>query len=162
MPYFFNPWRKMDRNRVKHLIENNRKTLLSKENASINLIDLFEITEHVAREVMNDTTPVISCQQQFNPVLQWITFKEFQVKYPFLSEESLLEMNRYCPEFKKFCAKRKRLGFPDRNHQWHIDQKLALGFFLKRWEDKDTTNPRIMKKMTPHIDRIKEIIQNMV
>lgn len=148
----------MNVDRIAELLDKNSKSLLTKENPSINLIDVFEIVERIARTFIKDNAvipyydaEIKKLQTPFEPILQWITFEDFADKYGFLTAECLYEMRRYSPEFQAMCIQTKR-DESDRAKRWHMDERRVLEYFLKRWREKDKTNPNIMNKMTSKVD----------
>lgn len=147
----------MDKERVKELIHKNRLSLLDKESASINLIELFEITEHLANNAMGDLTPVTSCYPEIIRPINWISLEDFAKKYNFIHWATVYDFKNYDDDFKSICEKRKGKV----RKTWHVNEKAALQFFLKLFENKDTTHPFILERMAPKIEMIKSELKKL-
>ncbi len=147
----------MNKERVKQLIQNNRLTLSDKEKASLNLIEMFEIVEHISREVMGDDTPVKSCLPIIEKPIKWMLPQDFANKYPFINWATLYHYKNYDPDFRKIVF---RLRGKTRL-QWHLNQKLALEFFIKQFEEKDCRHLPTWKKMKNIIFFMKSELQKL-
>jgi hypothetical protein len=137
--------KKMNIKRVNQLIEKNRATLLKRPEATLNFFDLFEIVEHIYREVANDTTMVLSCAPTEEGQVHsdtTLTLSDFSKKYDFVKKDMLYELHQHNPEFQKMCMKTGRFLC--------IPELQGLKFFMQLAKDPNCRNrflkARILKK----------------
>jgi len=144
----------MNRQRVKQLLNSNIETLTRKENPSLNLIELFEITEHIAREMINDSTPIISRVPNVNASpkeISWMHFKDFSHKYKFITNETLHEKCSNDKNFSKFCKRERICGS---RLKFHLNEKEALQYFLDIFNQNNKKHPFINKKIAKNLEFI--------
>jgi len=150
----------MDNQRVKNLLNSNIQSLSQKENPSLNLIELFEITEHVAREIMGDTTAIHSHVSKFEPIERensWITPQEFANKYKFVHWSVLYQMRKYVDDFSKTWELRRGL----KRKIWFMNEKLALKYFIDKHLQDDTKNPSVMLCVGRNLEFLKKELEKL-
>jgi len=145
----------MNKERVKELITNMHISMDTKnESPTVNIYDLFELLEIVARNAINDNTDVKNLQLQSRPTHsinqgENISLADFAEKYPFISRYSLYDMIQKHPDFALFCNK-------DKQGAWYMNELKGLKFFMDMVENGYDGHPNVQRSAKLYVHKLQE------